>query len=94
MTSAETDAPMPTWDDVIFTCIICEREVKGWSPTGPDMQVKPVCRYCEKTWGRAVMPASGSFRDRRITRQINALAEKLSTEANHMIWSKSYHAKT
>ena len=71
-----------------FTCAICT-EHQDWS-TGNhfhrwgearESAIPPVCRSCEKAWGKAIGGWGDLNRDRRITRQISALAEALQVEA-------------
>lgn len=74
-----------------FDCAICGHHIDNRWP-GPKQiwSLAPVCRYCEDTWAHP-LPPQGSFKDRRIARQIGALAEALETAAKHANW-RSPHA--
>lgn len=72
-----------------FTCAIC------LEPGGPDRwcwagdyPIPPLCRDCARTWGLGGGQAFGGYgdrnRDRRIARQISALANVLSVEAHRI----------
>lgn len=65
-----------------FTCAIC---LKPWARDpwswGPDLPIQPLCHRCNMDWGRAVGGFGDRNRDRRIIRQISALAEAISVEA-------------
>lgn len=77
-----------------FCCAVCKRTVSTrWSHVGPDEELPPVCRYCERTLTEGVgKPAAGSFRDRRNTMRIYALAEALHAAAMRIQWSTQYAA--
>lgn len=68
-----------------FTCAICLTDweyspwIGGWSPTLP---IQPVCVQCNQTWGKAVGGWADHNRDRRIIRQISALAAAIDVEAH------------
>lgn len=73
-----------------FTCVICGEyseydDVPGrfnplrWRATEYD--IPPVCRHCEINWGRSIGGRGDLNRDRRIARQISALACALDVEA-------------
>lgn len=78
-----------------FTCAIC-CENRDWSPASHirrwwdarEYDIPPVCRSCEKEWGKAIGGWGDLNRDRRITRQIIALAEALQVEAFHVSQGK------
>ena len=70
-----------------FTCAICCEPQMGdgspwsvhcWAGSYP---IPPLCNSCARTWGRAIGGIGDLNRDRRIIRQIFALAEALQTEA-------------
>jgi NAD-dependent SIR2 family protein deacetylase len=64
----------------LFTCAICEREVRDWKGrSARDKHLPPVCRHCEMTWG--TRPSHGAFMDRRVVTHIGALADALSATA-------------
>lgn len=71
---------------LLFTCVICQRDVNDYSNrNGRDRHLEPTCRRCEAEYGERPL-TSGAFMDRRIARQISALAEALHCEANHLAW--------
>ena len=75
----------------LFTCAVCQRPVECWGfNQGADKQVEPVCRYCEREYGRKTKLPDGSIMDRRKAVQIKALAEALHTEAAHIKWNVRY----
>lgn len=75
-----------------FICAICQREIDmRWNRAGPDAQIPPVCRYCERQYSRGVgKPQHGSFRDRREWQRGVALAEALHVEAMRKTWRFDY----
>jgi hypothetical protein len=68
------DRPAP------FNCAICHTEgPRRWE--SPDMQsIPPLCWRCEQEWG--VGQYGDRNPDRRIAKQIRALAEALTVEAH------------
>lgn len=67
-----------------FTCAICRKPwaADQWSFTwGPDLPIPPLCHRCNMDCGRSVGGIGDRNRDRRIIRQISALAEAISGEA-------------
>lgn len=83
-----------------FTCAICN-EFFDWSDQGgtrwryaAEYDIPPLCRHCEKTWGKSIGGWGDLNRDRRIARQIAAMAHALETEAWRAKHRKeSRHAK-
>ena len=77
-----------------FCCVVCERNVNTrWNHVGRDEELAPVCRWCEREHTAGVgSPAAGSFRDRRNTMRIYALADALHTAAMRITWSAEYAA--
>jgi len=74
-----------------FDCAICERRIDNRWPGSKKMwPIQPLCRYCEEKWS-AGAPAHGAFRDRRVARQISALANAIDTAAHHQKWGQ-FHA--
>jgi hypothetical protein len=67
-----------------FTCVICEKAENACFP-GPRQiwSIAPVCSYCERTWGRRNqnLDGAGSFKDRRIAIQIEAMAERITAQS-------------
>jgi ribosome-binding protein aMBF1 (putative translation factor) len=73
------DPPAP------FDCAICGKEqMRGrWDRyDGAEMNIPPLCRRCEIQWGKAVGGWGDRNRDRRIIRQVSALAEVLLVTAH------------
>lgn len=66
-----------------FCCVICGKNANDtlWSRDG----IPPVCRYCE-TYQTPVPKPFGCFKDRRIARQLFAVAQALDTEARHQFY--------
>jgi hypothetical protein len=69
-----------------FDCAICLKPqmTSPWDKyLGADSCIPPLCRRCERDWGKAVPPGGWQDRnrDRRIIRQVSALAEVLSATA-------------
>jgi hypothetical protein len=72
-----------------FTCAICgtqrDYSAQHYWPNADARQydIPPICRQCEDTWGKgASIGGLGDLnRDRRIARQIFALASRLEVEA-------------
>lgn len=68
-----------------FTCAIC---LEPWAPDlwsftyGPDLPIPPVCHRCNMDWGRSIGAHGDRNRDRRIIRQIAALAAAIDVEAH------------
>lgn len=76
-----------------FDCAICGRHVENrWPGSKRKWPLSPVCLSCERYYA-APLPPRGSFRDRRVARQINALAEALETAAKHAQSTRNYHAQ-
>ena len=65
-----------------FTCAICCKpwQQDRWS-WGPDLPIPPLCHSCNMAWGSAVGDQGDRNRDRRIIRQISALATAIDVEA-------------
>jgi hypothetical protein len=65
-----------------FACVICgEARPPRWQAR-EEADIPPVCRGCERTWGRSTFGGwQDRNRDRRIAGQIFALARVLETEA-------------
>ena len=77
-----------------FTCAICLKPwaADQWSFTyGPDLPIPPLCHRCNMTWGRSVGGQGDRNRDRRIIRQIFALAEAITVEAHRAEHKKGHH---
>src|SRR3546814_11833544 len=71
-----------------FDCAICERHISNqWPGAKQKWPLAPVCFYCEDTNAARVEPA-GSFRDRRLARQIGALANALGGEARRAHYTR------
>ena len=79
-----------------FTCAICG-EFRDWSQ-GPffnfrahaaEYDIPPICRPCEKTWGKGIGGWGDLNRDSRIARQISALAAVLEVEAHRKAHGKA-----
>ena len=73
-----------------FTCAICG-EFQDWSDTGrrrwwtmEEAAIPPICRTCERDLGKAIGGWGDRNRDRRITRQISALAAMMEVEAHRI----------
>lgn len=74
-----------------FTCAIC-CEHQDWSPghhlhrwwDAREFDIPPVCRSCEKAWGKAIGGWGDLNRDRRITRQISAIAAAIDVESHRI----------
>lgn len=69
-----------------FDCAICgsPQMTSPWDKhLGADTPIPPLCRRCERDWGKPVPPGGWQDRnrDRRMIRQISALAEILSGTA-------------
>lgn len=68
-----------------FTCAICCEDwaprpwMDGWSA---DLPIPPICTHCNTKWGRAIGGWGDRNRDRRIIRQIAALAAAIDVEAH------------
>ena len=70
-----------------FSCAICDRPANArWFN---DDSIPPICRTCEVTNTPLAAPF-GAFKDRRIVRQIFAMAQAVETEANRQIWGGKY----
>ena len=52
-----------------------------WAYRSAEYPIPPLCRNCERTWGKALGGWGDLNRDRRITRQISALAAAIEVEA-------------
>jgi hypothetical protein len=75
----------------LFDCCACQREVHDYDHTirnGRDRALAPLCRGCEYD-GKFVGHA-GSFMDRRKARQIDALADALSSLAHRIEFGRKY----
>lgn len=75
-----------------FICAICREHQDYDSPwrrgsyyRASEYCIPPVCRDCEKTWGKAIGGWGDLNRDRRIARQISALAAVIEVEAYRSI---------
>ena len=69
-----------------FSCAICHAPQMQnlWEKhLGADSPIPPLCRRCERDWGKAVPPGCwhDRNRDRRMIRQISALAEVILATA-------------
>lgn len=74
-----------------FVCAICQRRIDmRWNRRGPDETLPPVCRSCEREYSRPATVKGGSFRDRRVAAQIDALAEALRCEAARKSWPQAW----
>ncbi len=79
-----------------FTCAICG-EFRDWSQGhffnfrayAAEYDIPPICRPCEKTWGKGIGGWGDLNRDRRIARQISALAAVLEVEAHRKAHGKA-----
>ncbi len=79
-----------------FTCAICG-EFRDWShgefhrfrAYAAEYDIPPICRHCEKTWGKGIGGWGDLNRDRRIARQISALAAVLEVEAHRKAHGKA-----
>jgi len=78
-----------------FTCAICG-EFRDWSQGygfrweyAPEFDIPPICRPCEKTWGKGIGGWGDLNRDRRIARQISAIAAVLEVEAHRKAHGKA-----
>ncbi len=78
-----------------FTCAICG-EFRDWSQgygfrwhRAAEYDIPPICRPCEKTWGKGIGGWGDLNRDRRIARQISALAAALEVEAHRKAHGKA-----
>lgn len=78
--------------DLLFVCAVCGRDVKDYrGRKGPDAQIAPVCRYCERSYTERVgKPKTGAFMDRRKAMQVMALSEALHSQARQIEWSAKY----
>lgn len=87
-----------------FVCAICERDARDYHDRvhARDRQLHPVCKGCESGMGayngysiRASVPEikHGAFLDRRIVRQIGALAEAIEITALRQNWERTVHGK-
>jgi hypothetical protein len=70
-----------------FSCAICHapRMQGTWDKhLGADTPIPPLCRSCERNWGKAVHPGhwQDRNRNRRMIRQISALAEVILATAH------------
>lgn len=75
-------APPPSFD-----CAICGEayDAEGyWNRWryGPDLPIPPLCNSCSHDYGRAIGGPGDRNRDRRIIRQISALAAAIDIEAH------------
>lgn len=72
-----------------FSCGICQRPQKptGWRWAG-EYPIPPVCRRCEIDYGVGIGGFGDRNRDRRIIRQISALAAALTAEAHKLNQNK------
>ena len=66
-----------------FCCVICNKDANAnwWSRDG----IPPVCSWCE-TYQTPMPAPKGAFKDRRINRQLFAVAQALDTEARHQLY--------
>lgn len=81
-----------------FICAICERpQGDAWAKFNAcrDNHLPPLCRGCEHYYGRRsrYWTTDGSFKDRRVAAQIEALSEALITVAANIEWGAKYHGK-
>lgn len=61
-----------------FDCVICGKRqmLDIWDKhRGADTVIPPLCMHCEKTFGKSVGGWGDRNRDRRMIRQVSALAE-------------------
>lgn len=68
-----------------FDCVICGKpQMRGlWDGNpGADMPISPLCLSCEWVWGKAIGGPGDRNRDRRIIRQVWALADAISATAH------------
>lgn len=71
-----------------FDCAICGApQMRGqWDRyRGPDMPIPPLCLRCEKNWGKAVGGWGDRNPDRRLIRQVSALAAAIDATAHCMM---------
>ena len=68
-----------------FSCAICGKDANKdwWSRDG----IPPVCRWCE-TYQTPTPKPYGAFKDRRINRQLFAIAEALESEARQQFYKE------
>jgi len=80
---------------LLFCCAICEHEVRDWPDRkGPDQQVAPVCRMCERWWTeRTGKPRDGTMMDRRKALHVLALSNAIRNTAGFMEWEAN-HGRT
>lgn len=69
-----------------FTCAICAEVFDPTDPRnrwshGHTQPIPPLCKNCSHTWGTGIGGIGDLNRDRRIIRQISALAAAIETEA-------------
>jgi len=75
-----------------FDCVICGRHVdRRWPDARHQADIEPVCFPCER-YDRVSIHPRGSFRDRRIARQIIALANALEGEARRAHYERFGYA--
>lgn len=84
--------PGSGFSTLLFVCAICGRDIRDWPDRrGPDAQLAPVCRFCERVYTERVgQPKRGAFMDRRRARQILALASALANQAGLIEWETKY----
>lgn len=83
-----------SFDTLLFTCAICEREVRDYPHrNAKDRHIEPVCRMCERGWTeRSGKPTNGAMMDRRKTMHILALSNALHNTAAIKNW-ETIHAR-
>ena len=69
-----------------FTCAICGNDANKswWSRDG----IPPVCSWCE-TYQTPVPKPFGAFKDRRINRQLFAIADALESAARQQFYEEN-----
>lgn len=83
------------FDTLLFHCAICERDVRDYPDRkGPDRQIAPICRYCEREWTEHTgKPEGGTFMDRRKALRVCALSNALRNTASLIEW-RQIHARS
>lgn len=68
-----------------FCCAICgeDQMTNPWAIVRrASNPIKPICIWCERTWGRGLNGPNDLNPDRRLIRQVSALAAVLSATAH------------
>lgn len=68
-----------------FSCVICGKPqmTDPWDKyRGARNPIPPLCVHCEQDWGKAIGGWGDLNRDRRMIRQISALAEVITATAH------------